>query len=1038
MRTDRRARVAFITAVLTISMTTPVLGDDSAAKRSLKAGHGFLQRGLVQMALTEYEAALGGELDAASADEARYGLAVCYAHLARWDAVLESLDSIRGGSGFAFADDCAMLRGQSLMMMGRYAEAAKALEGLASKADTSDKFARARALRVECLYRAGDEAGAIDAWESGRGDRNDSDDDARAAYFAARAMQDRGLDARAAETLEPYASDLRAQTLGDHRELLRGRCLDAAGRRNEAQACYERVAAIDDSAVAPDAMLAGARLRRDLGDEDVGVALLERLVARHPDSSAAALAELDLAAIALKSADVGRARALATHAMTTGGAATSRDATLLLAQCDEASGRHADAADRLRSLVEREPDPQRRAMLVYELGCVLWRGGELERASAELTPLADAGVEPTLRADAMASLIAIAQERGDDKALAELCETFAESFPDDPRRLHSLLIGGAAHERAGDYEAAEQQYRRVMADRDRSLHDDAALRLGLMLRSLGRADDAMRVLERFDRAELATRHAPALLALGDLNYQSGDLDRARALLERYLQSAEEGPGLADAMLTLGLILGSQGDHEAARDILARRLNDWSEARGTPTALLALARAQMALGRLSDAIDALEQARGGEDDSVRESALRHLGALASESGDHRRAAALFREAGEIEGAAHAMDSRLRGAQSLCDAGLIEQADALFTALVDDANASPISTEALTRRGLLRLANAHPEQGLADIDRALESLPQGPLRSAALLARASAHFENQPGRARADLEAALTSGGDDAQLAAAHYELARLDAREDRHESTLEHLQEAEHLMADLPDAARLALAPGLCLLKATTLQTLGRHEDALSETRRYLEQFPDGAMRHDALLLGGDAARDARRLDDAVAMYRRASEDEHSETSGIALLRLGDVLGQAQQWKASDRAFAQYLERFPDSERWFAAAFGRGWALENSGDPEGALVWYRRVADNHRGATAARAQFQIGECLYAMGEHEHAIRELLKVDVLYESPEWSAAALYEAARCYGELGDHEASRKGYEEVVARFAGTDWASLAARAIARGRED
>ena len=55
-------------------------------------------------------------------------------------------------------------------------------------------------------------------------------------------------------------------------------------------------------------------------------------------------------------------------------------------------------------------------------------------------------------------------------------------------------------------------------------------------------------------------------------------------------------------------------------------------------------------------------------------------------------------------------------------------------------------------------------------------------------------------------------------------------------------------------------------------------------------------------------------------------------------------------------------------------------------------------------------------------------ELLKTDVLFEYPEWSAAAVYEAGRCLAEMGRGEDAHKQFEDVVKRFPETRWAGMA----------
>src|SRR5262249_32657937 len=90
--------------------------------------------------------------------------------------------------------------------------------------------------------------------------------------------------------------------------------------------------------------------------------------------------------------------------------------------------------------------------------------------------------------------------------------------------------------------------------------------------------------------------------------------------------------------------------------------------------------------------------------------------------------------------------------------------------------------------------------------------------------------------------------------------------------------------------------------------------------------------------------------------------------------------------------------------------------------------YRAVVERHKGPTAARAQFQIGECLFAKKNYAEAARELLKVDILYAYPEWSAAAIYEAGRCLEKLNKPDESQAQFKQVDEKYPQTKWASLA----------
>ena len=93
-----------------------------------------------------------------------------------------------------------------------------------------------------------------------------------------------------------------------------------------------------------------------------------------------------------------------------------------------------------------------------------------------------------------------------------------------------------------------------------------------------------------------------------------------------------------------------------------------------------------------------------------------------------------------------------------------------------------------------------------------------------------------------------------------------------------------------------------------------------------------------------------------------------------------------------------------------------------------MASYRDVVERHKGPTAARAQFQIGECLFAKKQYEEAAGALLKVDILYAYPEWSAAALFEAGRCFEKLTKLVEARKQFQRVVELHGDSEWARMA----------
>jgi TolA-binding protein len=270
------------------------------------------------------------------------------------------------------------------------------------------------------------------------------------------------------------------------------------------------------------------------------------------------------------------------------------------------------------------------------------------------------------------------------------------------------------------------------------------------------------------------------------------------------------------------------------------------------------------------------------------------------------------------------------------------------------------------------------------------------------------------------------------ATAALELSQLHAAAGRREQAvalLEPLAESTTVSAGETGVRERAL-----LLLASCHFELGGFEKCAASAAQFTSEFPQSKSIASAHLLAGESLFRLGRHGAAADHFRVISEQFPDDAqAATCLLRLGECCAALSKWDESRKAFEAHRERFPASDLWFQSQFGIGWALENQGELDGAISAYRAVADGHNGPTAARAQFQIGECLFARKNHEEAVRELLKVDILYAYPEWSAAALYEAGRCLEAMSRSSEAKLQFEQVQQRFGDSTWAALAAKRLA-----
>ena len=97
----------------------------------------------------------------------------------------------------------------------------------------------------------------------------------------------------------------------------------------------------------------------------------------------------------------------------------------------------------------------------------------------------------------------------------------------------------------------------------------------------------------------------------------------------------------------------------------------------------------------------------------------------------------------------------------------------------------------------------------------------------------------------------------------------------------------------------------------------------------------------------------------------------------------------------------------------------GRCLAMRADFDAARNAYRQVihvSGERRTETAAMAQWLIGETHFHQKQYEPALREYLRVEILYAWPEWQATALLQAGKCYEQLGQWPEAIETYRRIL----------------------
>jgi cellulose synthase operon protein C len=87
--------------------------------------------------------------------------------------------------------------------------------------------------------------------------------------------------------------------------------------------------------------------------------------------------------------------------------------------------------------------------------------------------------------------------------------------------------------------------------------------------------------------------------------------------------------------------------------------------------------------------------------------------------------------------------------------------------------------------------------------------------------------------------------------------------------------------------------------------------------------------------------------------------------------------------------------------------------------------------------AANAQLMIGETYYHQKNYDTALREYLKVDILYAFPGVQAAALLQAGKCHELLGEWKQAAEVYARLSKQYPDTSFAKEATQRLSAGEK-
>jgi TolA-binding protein len=214
----------------------------------------------------------------------------------------------------------------------------------------------------------------------------------------------------------------------------------------------------------------------------------------------------------------------------------------------------------------------------------------------------------------------------------------------------------------------------------------------------------------------------------------------------------------------------------------------------------------------------------------------------------------------------------------------------------------------------------------------------------------------------------------------------------------------------------------------------RWKDAEADLERLIREHADWPLAFAAEFLRADVAYRSADYEAAAQRFDvLASKIKGRKERWVPLvpLRRAQVFAQQKRWTDARAVASAISKDYPDFDQQYEVDYLLGRCHAAEADLKAARECFQKVVRSPNGSkteTAAMAQWMIGETYFLQEQYSAAVREYLRVEVLYAYPRWQAAALLQAGKCYEQMGGWNDAAETYGRLLKLYPQTDFAGEA----------